>query len=125
MLITHNAINLERPSLNCRSIVEQTKNERLNLSKNESNVLKQIKDEININENENNIKKKTKKKHGINPLSIKKKKKKIENNSSMNNNKILKKKRHRTRQIRMSPHLKEHLKELKKKFSIKQFFHKE
>jgi hypothetical protein len=124
MLITHNAINLERPSLNCRSIVEQTKSERLNLSKHESNVLKQIKDELNLNENENNIKKKAKKKHGINPLSIKKKKKKIENNSSMNNNKILKKKRHRTRQIRMSPHLKEHLKELKKSFSIKQFFHK-
>lgn len=121
MLITHNAINLERPSLNSRKIVEDKKQERINLSKHESNVLKKIKDELNIDENEKENKKKKKKKHGINPLSMKKKKKR--NSINENNNNLNKRKRRRTRQIRMSKHLNEHLKELQKKFSIKEFLH--
>jgi len=120
MLITHNAINLERPSLKCRSIVEQKKNEQINLSKHESSVLKKIKHELNLDENENEIKKKKKKK-GINPLSMKKKKKKICQNELIKKS-LIKKKRRRTRQIRMSSHLKQHLKELQKNFSIKHFF---
>ncbi|CAF3768970.1 unnamed protein product [Adineta steineri] len=122
MLITHNAINLERPSLNTRSIVEQTKKERLGVSKHDSNILKKIKHELNLDENEDNVTKKKKKKHGINPLSVKKKTKKKSINNN-NNNTVVKKKRRRTRQIRMSSHLKEHLKELQKTFSIKEFFH--
>jgi hypothetical protein len=117
MLITHNSINLERPSLKCRSIVEETKTKRINLSEHESSILKKLKNEFNIKENE--IIKKKKKKHGINPLSIKKKKKNLPKIELINQTK---KKRRRTRQIRMSFHLKQHLKELKKQFSIKDFF---
>ncbi|CAF1508705.1 unnamed protein product, partial [Adineta steineri] len=85
MLITHNAINLERPSLNTRSIVEQTKKERLGVSKHDSNILKKIKHELNLDENEDNVTKKKKKKHGINPLSVKKKTKKKSINNNNNN----------------------------------------
>ena len=119
MLITHNAINLERPSINSLSIVEQTKKEQTNLTKHETKVLSKIKHDLNIDENENNLIKKKKKKHGINPLSRKQKKKKNLTNEIIQ---ITKKKRHRTRQLRMSSHLKQHLKELQKDFSIKQFF---
>jgi hypothetical protein len=118
MLITHNSINLERPSLKSRSIVDERKQERMNISQHESSILNKIKHELNLDQNENETKKKKKKKSGQNPLSMKKKTKKklsIEKN-------LTKKKRHRTRQIRMSFHLKEHLKELEKKFSIKEFF---
>ncbi|CAF1625329.1 unnamed protein product [Rotaria magnacalcarata] len=124
MLITHNAINLERPSLNSRSIVEEKKKERTNLSKHESNILKKRKHELNLDQDENNVEKKKKKKHGINPLSMKKKKTMNSINQTVNN-KSEKMTRRRTRQLRMSSHLKEHLKELQKTFSIKEFFHKE
>lgn len=117
MLITHNAINLERPSIKSRSIVENKTKERINLNKHEKNILDQIKNELNIEDKNKNLIKKKKKKHGINPLSIKKK---IKKNKLLSNS-IQKKKRHRTRQIRMSKHLKEHLNELKKNFSIQRF----
>ncbi|CAF1529351.1 unnamed protein product, partial [Adineta steineri] len=96
---------------------------RLGVSKHDSNILKKIKHELNLDENEDNVTKKKKKKHGINPLSVKKKTKKKSINNNNNNNTVVKKKRRRTRQIRMSSHLKEHLKELQKTFSIKEFFH--
>ncbi|CAF1235692.1 unnamed protein product [Adineta ricciae] len=118
MLITHNAINLERPSLLSHSIVDENKKERLKVSKHESNVLKKIKEELHLDEDKNGIPKKKKKKAGVNPLSNKKKKKKSLKTQSVNG----KRKRRRTRQIRMSSHLKEHLKELQKTFSIKDFF---
>ena len=54
MLITHNAINLERPSLESRSIVEEKKKERTNLSKHESTALKKRKHELNLDQDENN-----------------------------------------------------------------------
>jgi hypothetical protein len=121
MLITHNAINLERPSFKSRSIVEENKKNGMNLTKHESIVLKKIKHELHLDENQ--IPKKKKKKSGINPLSIKKKTKiKLSENQFISHH-SMKKKRRRTRQIRMSTHLKEHLKELQKNFSIKQFLH--
>jgi hypothetical protein len=122
MLITHNSINLERPSLKCRSIVEERKKEQMNMTKHESSILKKIKSELNLDQNENEIKKKKKKKSGQNPLSMKKKTKKKSLENSLTKTSI-KKKRRRTRQIRMSLHLKEHLKQLKKTFSIKDYFH--
>lgn len=118
MLITHNSINLERPSIKSRSIVEEEKAKNY-LNKHESDVLKRIKHELNLDENENDIKKKKKKRHGINSLSIKKKTKKKQIDNQLNNS--IKRKRRRTRQIRMSKHLKEYLIELKQKFSIKDF----
>jgi U3 small nucleolar RNA-associated protein 23 len=121
MFITHNSINLERPSLKTRSIVEERKKERTNISKHESSILKKIKSDLHLDENEIEPKKKKKKKSGPNPLSIKKKTKLSKKNSIEN---LLKeKKRRRTRQMRMSSHLKEHLKQLEKTFSIKDFFH--
>ncbi|CAF0883650.1 unnamed protein product [Rotaria sp. Silwood1] len=125
MLITHNAINIERPSINSYSIVEKIKKDNSNLTKYETNILKKIKQELNINQNDDNNNIKKRKKHGINPLSIKKKKKNISINQINNNTNYLLKKRRRTRQLRMSLHLKQHLKELEKTFSIKQFFHLE
>jgi hypothetical protein len=123
MLITHNAINLERPSDKSRSIVEQNKKDLSNLTKHETNVLKKIKHQLNIDDDDENLIKKKRKKHGINPLSKKKKKNKDSINQLLIKKNLSKKKRRRTRQLRISPHLKQHLKELQKHFSIKQFFH--
>lgn len=121
MLITHNAINLERPSSNSRAIVEKKREERINLTKHESTVLKKIKHDLNLDQNEDEVKKKKKRK-GVNPLSVKAKKKKTSVNQLLKSDIKVKAKRRRTRQLRMSPHLKQHLKELQKTFSIKEFF---
>lgn len=122
LLITHNSINLERPTLNSRSIVEQQKKERLQVTSHESKVLKKIKHELNLDDDEKSTpKKKKKKKSGVNPLSNKKKKNKKTLGQTTTAELPTKKKRRRTRQLRMSPHLKEHLRELQKTFSIKSF----
>lgn len=120
MLITHKSINLERPSLKSRSIVEQRKQEQLNLTKHDSNILKQIKIQLNLDEDDANPPKKKKKKSQPNPLSIKKKKQSKPSRNSLEKP-LIKKKRRRTRQIRMSNHLKVHLQKLKENFSIKDF----
>lgn len=119
MLITHNSINLERPSMKSRSIVEKKMKKDIRLNEHESSILNQMKTELNLNDQSNEIKKKKKKTPGINPLAVKKKKKKnLHKNQPIQ---IEKNKRRRTRQIRMSNHLKEHLKQLKEHFSIKEF----
>ena len=128
MLITHNAINLERPSLLSRRMVEEKKRERLNLSAHEAKMLEGIKNELDLNGDEENsalTKTKKKKKHGVNPLSMKTKRKKVHSTreSIVAEEKVPRKKRRRTRQLRNSSHLKEHLKELQKTFSIREFFH--
>lgn len=120
MLITHKSINLERPSLKSRSIVEERKQEQLNLTKHDSTILKQIKVQLNLDEADANPPKKKKKKAQPNPLSMKKKQKKKLSRTSLEKP-LIKKKRRRTRQIRMSEHLKVHLRELKEHFSIREF----
>ena len=127
MLITHNAINFERPSLLSRRMVEEKKRQRLNLSEHEAKMLEDIKNELDLNGDENNggsTKTKKKKKHGVNPLSVKRKRKKDHSiqESIVSDEKEPRKKRRRTRQLRNSSHLKEHLKELQKTFSIREFF---
>jgi len=119
MLITHNSINLERPSMKSRSTVEKKIESDVRVNEHESSILKQMKNELNLNDQSDEVKKKKKKKSGVNPLSVKKKNKKIVLKQQQKS--IEKKKRRRTRQIRMSKHLKEHLNQLQKHFSIKQF----
>ena len=119
MLITHKSINLERPSLKSRSIVEQRKTEQLNITKHDSSILKQIKSQLNLDQDDPNPPKKKKKKSQPNPLSMKKKRNKLSRNSL--EKPLIKKKRRRTRQIRMSNHLKIHLQQLTQHFSIKEF----
>ena len=117
MLITHNAINLERPSDLSRSLVEQEKKQRLNLSEFETKQLKLIKEELQLDEPVEM--KKKKKRKGVNPLSTKKKtKKRLEQEQQQTKPK---KKRRRTRQLRISAHWKDFLRDLEKNFSIREF----
>lgn len=84
MLITHNSINLERPSVKSRSIVEQRKKEQLSLSKHDSTILREIKSQMTLDEkDENQAKKKKKKTSQPNPLSMKKKEKETWRESSI------------------------------------------
>lgn len=102
-----------------RSTVEKKISSDVRVNEHESSILKQMKNELNLNDQSDEVKKKKKKKSGVNPLSVKKKNKKIVLKQQQES--IEKKKRRRTRQIRMSKHLKEHLNQLQKHFSIKQF----
>ena len=119
MLITHNAINLERPSEISRSLVEEEKKQRLNLSAFEAKQLKQIKEELHLDDSDESAKiKKKKKRKGVNPLSMKKRKKTKHEEEQQPKEK---KKRRRTRQLRISGHWKEFLRDLEKNFSIREF----
>jgi len=119
MLINHNSINLEKPSTISNLIVEEEKTEKLNLTKFEKKQIEQMKEELHLNDDKSkDEKKKKKKKKGVNPLSMKKKKLK---KNLLKIEKPIKRKRRRTRQMRMSPHLKEFLRNLQKNFSIRDF----